>query len=235
MAMGSVAPETVYRRSGKNLNSCILAAAALIVLAIGVTLELCTRTASASTPTGSALTAAGSPCKGCKPTPSTSTVTGGSCRNTHLLPTSSDLPAVVTATVCLIDRERLADHLLPLRPNNSLRAVAANQSQEMVLGDYFGDDSRSGQTPLQRIVATRYLGRAAQVSTAQNIGWGTRAYATPADVVQAWMDSPPHRQIILTGEYRNIGVGVAPAAPAALAQGQPGATYTVEFGVRLPS
>jgi uncharacterized protein YkwD len=210
MAIGSVTPENVYRRSGKNLNSYILAAAALAVLTFGAALELCASAASAFT------------------------VTGSSCRNTHLLPTSSDLPAVVAATVCLIDRERLADHLLPLRSNSSLQAVAAGQSQEMVLGDYFGDDSRSGQTPLQRIAATRYLRRAAQISTAQNIGWGTRAYATPADVVQAWMDSPPHRQIILTGEYRDIGVGVAPAAPAALAQGQPGATYTVEFGVRLP-
>jgi uncharacterized protein YkwD len=208
--MGSVTPKNVYRRSGKNLNSYILAAAALLALTFGAALELCAPAASAST------------------------VPGGVCRSTHLQPTSSDLPVVEAATVCLIDRERRVDHLLPLHSNSSLRAVAVGQSWEMVLGDYFGDDSRSGQTPLQRIAATRYLGRAAQISTAQNIGWGTRAYATPAGVVRAWMDSPPHRQIILTGAYRDIGVGVAPAAPATLAQGQPGATYTVEFGVRLP-
>lgn len=213
MAMGSVTPENVYRRPGKNLNSYILAAATLMALIFGTTLELCAPTASAA---------------------SASAATGGSCRNTHLRPTSSDLTAVETATVCLIDRERRVNHLPPLRSNSSLQAVAVSQSWEMVAGDYFGDDSRSGQTPLQRIAATRYLGRAAQLATAQNIGWGTRAYATPAGVVQAWMDSPPHRQIILTGTYRDIGVGVAPAAPATLAQGQPGATYTVEFGVRLP-
>jgi uncharacterized protein YkwD len=101
-----------------------------------------------------------------------------------------------------------------------------------VLGDYFGDDSRSGETPLQRIVATRYLRHTTGVSTAQNIGWGTDAQATPAAIVAAWMHSPPHREIILTEEFRDIGVGARAAAPPALAAGRPGATYTVEFGTR---
>ncbi len=148
-------------------------------------------------------------------------------------PTGSDLLAVDAATVCLIDDVRRAARLRPLRPNASLRNIAASQSSEMVRGDYFGDESRSGATPLQRIVSTPYFARAAGVSTAQNIGWATGADATPAGIVAAWMDSPPHRQIILTAEFRDVGVGVAPAAPAAFAAGQPGATYTAEFGARV--
>jgi uncharacterized protein YkwD len=104
----------------------------------------------------------------------------------------------------------------------------------MVLGDYFGDDSRSGQTPLQRIAATRYLTDAAGAATAQNIGWGIGRDATPAEMVAAWMASPAHRQIILTGAFRDIGVGIAPAAPPTLAAGRHGATYTVELGTREP-
>ena len=102
----------------------------------------------------------------------------------------------------------------------------------MVLGDYFGDDSRSGQTPLQQIVATRYLRHTSLVSMAQNIGWGTDAQATPAAIVAAWMHSPPHREIVLTDKFRDIGVGASPAVPVALAAGRAGATYTVEFGAR---
>jgi uncharacterized protein YkwD len=154
------------------------------------------------------------------------------CRGAGLRPTSANLTAVDTATACLIDRARRAAHLHVLRANRSLQRVAARQSREMVLGDYFGDDSRSGQTPLQRIVATRYLRDTAQFSTAQNIGWGTDAQATPAAIVAAWMHSPPHREIILTEAFRDIGVGASPAAPAALAAGRVGATYTVEFGAR---
>jgi uncharacterized protein YkwD len=140
--------------------------------------------------------------------------------------------AVEAATACLIDRARAAAALGSLRPNGDLERVAAGQSLEMVVGDYFGDETRSGATPLERIVASRYPEHAAAVSTAQNIGWATGAGATPAEMVAAWMRSPAHRAIILTGEFRDVGVGVAPAAPAALAGGRRGATYTVEFGAR---
>jgi uncharacterized protein YkwD len=162
----------------------------------------------------------------------TSALASAPCRDASLRPTPANLAAVDTATACLIDRARSVADLRPLRANPSLRRVAARQSREMVLGDYFGDDSRSGQTPLQRIVATRYLRDDTEVSTAQNIGWGTDAQATPTAIVAAWMHSPPHREIILTEEFRDIGVGASPSAPAALAGGRPGATYTVEFGVR---
>jgi uncharacterized protein YkwD len=158
--------------------------------------------------------------------------TPASCANTNLRPSPANLPAVEGATLCLINELRSAHHLHPLRFNADLHAVAAGQASEMVLGDYFGDDNRAGQTPLQRIVASSYPEHAARVSTAQNIGWGTGPDATPAAMVQAWTLSPPHLRIILTAGYRDIGIGIAPAAPASVTAGAYGATYTVEFGVR---
>ena len=154
------------------------------------------------------------------------------CRNVTLLPNASNLAKIERATLCLINEVRDHRHLHPLRLNDDLRAVAAGQATEMVLGDYFGDDSRSGQTPLQRIVASSYPSHAARVSTAQNIGWGTGASATPLGMFKAWMLSRPHREIILTPGYRDVGVGVAPSVPTSVAPGSRGATYTVEFGVR---
>lgn len=154
------------------------------------------------------------------------------CAGTRLRPTDTNLARVRAATVCLIDRARRAAHLEALRSNRSLQSVAVGQSLEMVLGDYFGGDSRSGATPMRRIVATRYPAHSVSISTAQNIGWGTGTDATPAEMVDAWMRSPAHREIILTQEFREIGVGIAPAAPAVLAGGRPGATYAVEFGAR---
>ncbi|HEY2766737.1 MAG TPA: CAP domain-containing protein [Solirubrobacteraceae bacterium] len=167
------------------------------------------------------------------PIPSARAQLATACPNASLFPTNSNLRAVDAATVCLIDNVRRDAHLRPLRPNPSLHGVAAGQSSEMVLGNYFGDNTRSGQTPLQRIVATRYRKRTTRVATAQNIGWGTNSLATPAAIVAAWMASPPHRHIMLTAGFRDVGVGAAPAAPSALSAGQPGATYTVEFGARL--
>jgi uncharacterized protein YkwD len=155
------------------------------------------------------------------------------CRDANLRPTSTDLARIDAATACLIDAVRASAHLRPLRVDARLQGVAAGQSSEMVLGDYFGDNTRAGATPLQRIVATRYQVGARAISTAQNIGWATGSDATPAGIVAAWMRSPPHRRIILTGAFRDLGVGAAPTAPAALAEGQPGATYTAEFGARV--
>ena len=46
------------------------------------------------------------------------------------------------------------------------------------------------------------------------------------------MASPPHRAIILTGDYRDAGVGVHPGGARRAARRPPGATYAIEFGVR---
>jgi uncharacterized protein YkwD len=155
------------------------------------------------------------------------------CRDVALQPTATNLVRINAATLCLLNRIRGSSHLRPLRLNRELQGVASGQTRDMVLGDYFGDDSVSGLTPMQRILATRYPGRAARVASAQNIGWAVGPHATPSAMVQAWMQSPPHRAIILTPSYRDVGVGVSAAAPDSLAEGRSGATYTLELGLRI--
>jgi uncharacterized protein YkwD len=156
-----------------------------------------------------------------------------SCANANLGPTPADTAAVDTATLCLIDRVRAAHHLRPLWSNHELQAVAATQVSDMVRRDYFSDNSPSGQSPGALIATIPYGAHAASLSTAQDLGWGTLSDATPAGIVAAWMHSPPHREIILTAEFRDAGVGVAPAVPSVLEAGWSGATYAVEFGARL--
>lgn len=154
------------------------------------------------------------------------------CRDTGLSPTRKDIARITAATLCLIDQERVAYRLGTLHSNSSLQQIATGQAKAMVLGNYFGDDTPTGTTPWQRITASPYGLGAHSVAAAQNIGWGTQRMATPAGMVSIWMHSPPHRQIVLTGGYRDIGIGVAPAAPTSLTKGAQGATYTVEFAVR---
>jgi uncharacterized protein YkwD len=161
------------------------------------------------------------------------TTAPSACAAANLLPTPGNAATVGAATLCLIDQVRAVYHLRPLRRNHDLQAVARAQANDMVNQDYFSHDSPYGQTPMSRVVATRYPARAARVSTAQDIGWGTGPYATPAHMVAAWMQSPPHRAIILSDEYRDAGVGVAIPVPSVVEEeGQSGATYAVEFGVR---
>jgi uncharacterized protein YkwD len=88
-------------------------------------------------------------------------------------------------------------------------------------------------TPAARITATSYAAHAAGFSIGQNIGWGTGLFTTPAQMVAAWMHSPPHRAIILTGAFNDAGVGVTPIVPSDLGVGEGGATYAIEFAARL--
>ena len=64
----------------------------------------------------------------------------------------------------------------------------------------------------------------------ENLGWGTGERATPNALVDAWLNSPPHKKNMLTGAYRELGVGVAVGAPKA-STALPGATYTLNLGV----
>jgi uncharacterized protein YkwD len=155
------------------------------------------------------------------------------CVGANLLPTSANTATVSAATLCLIDQVRASHRLRPLRANRELQWVAAAQAHNMVRGDYFADNPPSGLSLAARIVASRYLAHAATFSTAQNIGWGTITDATPARMLEAWMLSPPHRQVILTGAFRDAGVGVVPAVPSVVGGGLGGATWAVEFGIRL--
>lgn len=156
------------------------------------------------------------------------------CSGAHTPPNARDSALVDTATLCLMNQVRAVHHLRPLRLNQTLAAIATGQASDMVRGNYFGDQSLSGQTPLARILASGYSVPSSRVRllTAQNIGWGTGPNATPAGIVRAWMLSPPHRQIILTGAYRDAGVGVSPSVPSTLGSGWLAGTYAVEFGAR---
>jgi uncharacterized protein YkwD len=156
------------------------------------------------------------------------------CPGAELAPTARNAAAVDLATLCVMNQLRSARGLRPLRYNASLARIAAGQAGDMVRGHYFADQSLSGQSPLARILASSYVAHLASIRllTAQNIGWGTGPNATPTGIVRAWMQSPPHRRIMLTAGYRDAGVGVSPSVPSGLAAGLLGGTYAVEFGTR---
>jgi uncharacterized protein YkwD len=46
--------------------------------------------------------------------------------------------------------------------------------------------------------------------------------------MEAWMNSPEHRENILTRGYRELGIGITLGTPEDGAEA--GATYTVDFG-----
>jgi uncharacterized protein YkwD len=154
------------------------------------------------------------------------------CQNTQLTPEAANLEQIRTATLCLVNQERARDNELPLRPNAALEQAAQGHSELMVGEDYFAHVAPNGETPLQRVEATGYIPNAQVGYTiGENIAWGTLYLATPSSIVAAWIASPEHLANILKAEYRDTAIGVDPAAPPSLSEGQVGAVYTQEFGV----
>lgn len=153
------------------------------------------------------------------------------CANASLRPTAGDQHALAVATLCLVNRLRAGFHMRPLRPNPALSHLASHEARQLVTQDYFADVSPSGQTPSAMLATTPYPRRASSYSFGQNLAWGTEAGSSPASIVNAWLNSPPHRAIMLDASYRDVGVAVLAAVPP-VESGLPGGTYAMEFGAR---
>jgi uncharacterized protein YkwD len=154
------------------------------------------------------------------------------CQNTELTPAAGNLREINAATLCLINQERARNGELPLQVSGQLEEAAQSHSEEMVSENYFAHIAPSGLTPVARVQDTGYIPNP-QVGYAlgENLAWGTLSLSTPSAIVASWIASPEHLTNILYGPYRDTAIDVAPAAPASLANGQPGAVYTQEFGV----
>ncbi len=153
-----------------------------------------------------------------------------SCSDTHLVPTRANSTRIEAATLCLVNLQRARHGERALRPNADLSRAAAAHSADMVARDYFDHTSPGGETLLDRIKASTYLPPRAGYILGENIALGTMQLATPAAIVSSWMKSPGHRANILNGGFRDSGLGVVARAPQSYAHGQPGATYTQQFG-----
>ena len=105
----------------------------------------------------------------------------------------------------LINGEREARGLEPLRPSPKLREAARQHSREMNELDYFSHESpvEAYQTLPMRL---RNAGVARYGWAGENIAMSTAASAER--FVQMWMDSPGHRANILKPEFEFSGIGV---------------------------
>ncbi len=156
----------------------------------------------------------------------------GACDNTTLRPTVRNLEVIRTATICLVNRERIAHGETPLRDNSKLGAAAQGHTESMAWSNYFEHLGPGGQTPLDRMRTAGYIYSSnLGYEVGENIAWGTGSLGTPSAIVAAWMASSGHRANILDAHYRDTAVGVSPHPPKSLAHGQLGGIYTQDFGV----
>jgi uncharacterized protein YkwD len=156
----------------------------------------------------------------------------GDCPGADLLPTADNVAEVNQATLCLLNAERAARGLGALTENPSLSRASLAYSQQMVAQSFFAHEAPDGTDLVARLTAVGYLGNVGgDWTVGENIAWAQGSLSTPRNVMQAWMDSPGHRDNILKSDYAEIGLGIVQGVPQ---PGQPGTTFTTDFGAREP-
>jgi uncharacterized protein YkwD len=131
------------------------------------------------------------------------------------------------AVLCLVNAQRRGHGLRPVRASRDLERAAARHSADMVRRRFFDHVSPSGSTLTSRVRATGYLRGSRGWSLGEAIAWGSGSLATPATIVDSWMNSPPHRAILLGRDFRDMGIGIATGTPSG---GADGATFTLDAG-----
>ena len=80
--------------------------------------------------------------------------------------------------------------------------IAENYACRLIEGGFFGhEDPLNGYGALERAATAKYMFYA----IGENLAAGPQ---TSAEVMKAWMDSPPHRDLILDPSWREIGIAV---------------------------
>jgi uncharacterized protein YkwD len=152
------------------------------------------------------------------------------CANANAAPATVGAAVVERATRCELNAVRRRHGLRRLQGDRRLAGAARAHSRDMVNRKYFAHTEPSGPGLEQRIRHSGYLSRARGWKLGETLAWGSGGLASPHQIVQAWMHSPPHRRVILYSSYREVGIGVALGAPRAV--DSPAATYTADFGAK---
>ena len=141
--------------------------------------------------------------------------------------------ALEAAVVREVNRVRLAHRLAALEMSPSLRAAARSHSRSMLELGFFGHDSVDGTAFSDRI-RRHYTSRGWRMwsvgeALLASEGRDVNAHA----IVAAWLESLPHREIVLSPTWRETGIGAlyAPSAPNEYG-GAATIVVTADFGLR---
>jgi uncharacterized protein YkwD len=144
----------------------------------------------------------------------------------------TSMAALEGSVVARMNVVRRSHGLRAFRMNRRLRTAAVFHSKDMGRRGYFEHDSLTG-TPFWRRIQRFYPSRGfSSWTVGENLLWGSNTYdATFA--VREWMESPPHRQNILSRDWREVGIGAVffGRAPGEFG-GRPVTIVTADFGSR---
>jgi uncharacterized protein YkwD len=141
--------------------------------------------------------------------------------------TKGDISTIEQRIFAYTNQERQQQGLPALQWDEALASIARDHSQDMATNNFFSHTNLRGQDPTERASAAGYAIRRDLGGNRYSVGIGENIGKMPTGnvigqgyvnndpesiaraMVQAWMESPGHRQNILNTQYVRIGVGVA--------------------------
>lgn len=114
--------------------------------------------------------------------------------------------------------------------NSQLMSAAQAKANDMVSRDYWSHVTPDGKQPWDFMTAAGYSYKAA----GENLAYG---FATSADTVTGWMNSPPHRENLMNSVFQDVGFGIADS-PNFVSNGQQTivvAMYGAQAGASSPA
>jgi uncharacterized protein YkwD len=137
-----------------------------------------------------------------------------------LAPAAPVQTGVETAIVREINRVRRQHGLRSVRSNRGLLRVARSHSLQMLAHDALSHDSFTGVSFTARL---RGAGRHRRYG--ETLAWTPDGSASATAIVRLWLQSAPHRAVLLDGRLRRIGV----ARVAGVLGRQQGAAVTADW------
>ena len=142
------------------------------------------------------------------------------------------LSAVETSLLARVNSVRRSHGLRALSISPGLSAAAAYHSRQMVQHGFFEHESRGGGAFWKRVERFYGSGGFRAWEVGENLAYGSPDLS-PAATVRMWMNSPGHRENLLSRRWREIGLGVLHVGAAGGEFGGSAVTVvTADFGYR---
>ncbi len=159
-------------------------------------------------------------------------VVAPSSGSAHTRGTRSPAAQLQVALLTQINGFRAAHGLARLRVTPALTVAANAHSTQMARVGYFSHDSANGQSFSQRIEQTYSARGFRSWAVGENLVWGGPDIGA-VRAFRLWLASPPHRAILMTARWRQIGLGAVHSTSApGVYGGGPATIVTADFGAR---
>ena len=157
----------------------------------------------------------------------------GTVRASDATPATTErLQALDGKILTRLNATRAAHGLRPLAVSDGLEDAAVAHSRDLIQAGVFQHDSPDGTPFAQRLKHFYSAAGYARWMAGENILYNT-ADIDADTAIQAWLDSPPHRDNMLNPDWREVGIGSVHASTAGgTFGGEPTWVITMDFGTR---